>query len=491
MVYRALRTSEIERHLEEMVVVRNSKEFQIALTRYGTRNDLKHCEVRIKIADWYRRLGMYAKAIGVLKPVSESEIEADSLSGHEAALYSRLLNLLGASKYSLAALKRLRGRVSDPELLRAMGFVHLTNYDFASAVDCFLVAKKQGAGAKWSIHESSLLEIAIADAEAGLGHLDRAIEKAEKIVQSAGKSELLKFIALSAWGEYLVRANRFSEAAKILQVGIQYVKVTDSSNDIGFFYKWLGIATNSEAYLKKAFSLLYRPGAKPEAWLEVLGSFKDVSAQNYLRCLSYPGVRIPKFIDGWKTLSSPFLMLSDGQVTPCGRPSLNHISRPRMDMHSGLFIKKNKKKSTYSPVLSTFEDQLLGFLLRAFDYGVPKYRVIEELWPDQQFNILFLEGRLKQLVFRLRKRKIGIEMSHHHLRLLPKEGLPEVIYSWLTPVLAGAFLYDAAGEGFTRLQAEKSLGISKPSANRLIHRWSQLGLVAKPNSKFSPYQVIP
>lgn len=412
----------------------------------------KQSHLRMQAADWHRRLGRPASGLKVLQKENFTRGEPDSDLQTEQIAVARLLNLMGASRYSLRILEKTDLEHAPLHSRNVAGHIYLSNYQYSSAHKIFKKCLNE-MKREQDPYRYDLLRVSYADSLAGLSHFDQAIEQVKTLFESTTEPQM-KVVAGSAWGEYLFRKGSVQESKNIFRKISDYLNPSDLTPDAGILHKWLGAVLIQEGefefakeHLEKALKILCVPGAKPEGWLEVLYYLSKIDLSTETVIMTFPSHHFPKKNEIHMTDFSPS----------------NEGVEERIDLGSRVHWFQDR---TEIPMTKTSE--VLGILSLAGHFGVPKYRLIETLWPEELFDMKNLEDRLHQLLRQLRSNGAVIRFSENHLWLEKTKTTFQV--AWSSDVLIGKSFIKTHTE-FNRRDVENYFKIKKTKAAEIIRSW--------------------
>lgn len=467
--------------IEKLVLARRPASTSTAITAYLRRHGKARPELVFQACDWFRRLGLHERGYRLLALEEPLERRASTrtFEGRRALWAARFLNLMGASEFAAALLDQISPETFDDH--RIIGSIRLANLDFVAALSH--LEAMRGLDPDPSRYLSRLSLLNLADAHSGMGDYGRALGIADDVRASCeGRTEerLLRGVALTAGGEYLARSGRHAESVAMLESALGSFPDGDRSPDIGVLLKWLGFArgksgdaAGAEAAFTASIGILRGSGLRAEAWLDVLRLRAEcglLDSETTGKLLRYPGVsdRFRGILAG----SIPESAETASEI-PCEARAWIDLARDeyRLDGTLRLGI----------PV----EIRLLAWLALSGDWGIPTVRLKNMLWPEEVFSYLQLEGRLHQLVMRLRNRH-GAEVlvSERVIRLGPSTLDTIGVKTPRTPSLPGkddretlpSFLL-AGRRRFTRSDVQRHYGLTSTPAWHRIREWLDRGWV--------------
>lgn len=453
-------------------------------------------EARLAASEYYRRLSDYGKALRILKldvPPSgwkvpgEKSGDTESEAAIEIQLQAvRILNLLGASSYALQIIEKLPQKSRLKNGLR-IAPVLMANYRYDEALT-YLDPLFHLADAELD-YPRRLKLLSLSDCYCGLGRFEEARNVVTRVLAHT-RERLLEAIARQAYGSYCVLEGRIEDGGKALLKSEKLFEASDRTPDHGFLLKWLGAYACHKGkldaageYLSRAWDLLYRPGFKPEAWLDVLYWIGLVKLRErkgsgipseWLRILSFPGPGNPLAERMRKDVTLPDSIVLSRSSTPA------RIGPVHFDLLSDVKTVDRKGATagatrTHHELGLSVSDRLHALLICGGPYGVPQFRAYEHLWPDAVLAFQQHRKRLEQAVLTLRREKIDVIWRDFHLKLGPGDRTT-CLWSSRAPVPGLVFLEEA--REFRRDDVERFFSISKRSANELLQLWEKSRLVA-------------
>lgn len=435
----------------------------------------------VRASEFYRRISEHTLALRVLRAeASPSGVDFDPDEAEVQLQLARVLNLLGASGYALRILSRT-SKEARKKFPQATGGILLSNYRYAEALQIY--APTDRIPAHQLTYQDSLKLISLADCLAGIGKSQEAALCIEKVLASA-KDPSLRGIACQAAGAYLLLSRSIKKAEKMLALAVQHFPRDDRTLDRGFLYKWLGALlcskgryAEAQARLKEAWQILYRPGLKPESWLEVLYWFglcrfrlDKRFPHEWLRVLAFPGPsnRLHDWIkEEWgRELEISGLL---DPVRARSKPGKSHY-----DLASVVFRQHARSGVRHSLGLDRV-DRFASFLILAGVGGMPQFRMYDALWPDEAFSLVQHQKRIEQVVLRGRAKELLIKSKNKHFWISPRA---EVTCYWRygTEKCGESFLNQR--HQFTREEVQDFFGISRRSACSRCSEWVSKGWVA-------------
>lgn len=410
--------------------------------------------------DWYRRLGLHAEGLRCVgldasllrSPVTEFDRKRMLWAG-------RFLNLMGAPEFAKPILKHFEPRTAEEN--RIIGTIYLANFDYDRAAHHLKLFNSLDD--KPESYLSRLSQINFSDALNGLGQFQEAITVSLRTFELSPEP-LLQGIALQARGEYLARNGYWSEAMAVLLQASTRFSPSDQTPDMAFLLKWMGYVelklgqkATGRGNLLRALEILRKTALRPEAWLDVyrlLGAAGDLSASEMKLLSAYPGLA-----SGFKKLL-PDLEPSSESIRTSWVVDLN-----RNEYSIG------KKMFLGIPT----EIRAMAFIAQTGDWGLPLVKLKALLWPEEAYAFLQLEGRVSQILHRLR--------ANHGTRLRIERGIAYVIQPRVgvrgtgTVSLRPSFL--EISREFKRSTVEAHYGVESAQAARWISDWTKSGWIKK------------
>lgn len=482
--------------IENLIRRRQTKEAVASMRAYldGRRS---HIVVRTQVADWYRRLGYPLQALRVLNTEIERNVSLNTPEGREQLTLCRILNSLGASRYAQRVLARIDTKHIPGDLCSVVGGIYLSNYRSSEALPLLERALEPLAKDPYRL---ALAKISLADCFNSMQKPKAAI-KITRAVLAAEPEPLLKFITQTALGEYLVSSGDAAAALAVLEAARDFVKPEDRSNDVALWHKWMGAACTlsgdrprAKKHLDQAFARLYQPRSKPEGWLEVLYWQGHLNKERnktlpheWLSFLAYPAARGQTFQKLVPLLGEDCVVIERHQFRNMDYATFSPGNQNFIDAVSNVSnVSRNRTDTTQLD--TTLVTQLITLLSRAGTYGLPLFRLLEELWPHELFAFDALELRLKNLLVQARRQGFRIKLVKGHVSLTPDRSSPQVVYHPGGSCTGLGFLLSKQSSGFTRRDVEAAFAIKRSQAANLIAIWCENGL-AKPSTTRSQYGV--
>ena len=476
----------LKNEIEGWVQTRQIDKVRYAIPIYLKAQDHSE-EARLDAAEWYRRIVDLNAALAVLKiEVSAKGIHSLSQSQVQSQIQlARILNLLGASCYALRIARLVRSHPLAQSASEAGG-IFLSNYCFAEAKAC--LQKFADVDATQLGYVEKFRSVAYADALVSTGEYEPALQIYRRILETSAEP-LLRGIVSQAMGAAHARAGQLALAYRHLNDAQKWFPPNDKTTDRGILEKWLGVYhlkakqyDLAAVHLKSAFRLLFRPGYKPEAWLEV------VYWKGLLNLLRSPR----KFPNDWyRLLAFPAVNqeFANRIATTCEIPA-HFILSPRARISTAKPFHVDMESETvhskrFQSIGIDLQSKLLALLTYAGSCGIPQYRLAEVLWPETLFSVSHQQKRLDQVVYRLRKSHWNLRWSQQHL-WVEKDSACSAYWSKLPPIRGKSFLIEHPQ--FLRSDVEKKFRLSRRSANYQCQEWLKAGLVKR--SREGLYQVV-
>lgn len=490
-----------EAEIEGLVRERQSAIAVPAIQAFWKRN--KHAaRQRCKAADWLRRLGLYSEALHCLSQErfkSPGGLNQDSAL--EIVMLARILNFLGASSFALQRVEKLTREAQGalPGDARAVvGGIFLSNYRFVEAETHFhaaLAASEPGS------YTHGLRSVSLADARSGEGHGDEACE----IVRRVGETstvDSLKLICLTAEGEYLVKLGRTDAAFARLGAAEAFLKAEDRSTDAAIWAKWMGAASlargdfaAAQSLFQRSFDLFFQPQHKPEAWLEVLWWMGEARLrqfpgggmpQEWLRVLCYPAVPGPLLAKLEEGLAEDCVRISGASFRCAEYPRAAAEPEPWLLDR----LSCTERRGTNFRLEERLSGKLIEILARAGSYGVPRFRLLEQLWPQERLAFTALDVRLKNLLAQTRKAGLRFEVRAGSVRLAEDGPRPVLLWHPRRSIPGLAWLKQRGNATFRRVEVEAAFGLGRTQAGVLLRNWTNSGLVSRQGPRGEAYAVV-
>ncbi len=424
-------------------------------------------------SEFYRKIWDYKSALRLL-PKERTRTTSKKLSDEEIRLElqtARILNMLGASHYALRIVERIRAgnwaksKVEMAEIYhcncRPDKVLQVIGTDFA-------LPEKEPWHQDWVLHFYYAYALnATKKMQQAIDHLDG--------IHALSSSPLIRAIALTYKGQFLVEGGFPEKALPLLQEAKRFFHNQGITSDDAILYKWLGICffklkkyNEAEAALRESFRILYQPSLKPEDWMELV-LWLD---------------RIPGLKKTEQMLAPRLWSMEGPESTPLTEVgisaewgdeyifSISKIEKSRgarhIDRASDMAWQGKSARLGLDLV-----DELIWNLVYAGEYGLPQYKLYELLWPKEAFSFDQQAKRLERLVQRARETGYEIAWESLHLRLLSKDvtvsGRPKQV------VRGRPFLI--AHPVFSRKDVEKYFSVSQATAISICREWIGSSLV--------------
>ena len=457
-------TSEIRADVEAAIQKRDRNGLRLAIhalleTQRGSP------AIALEASEYLRRFGLPSEALRILNtasPVPQVRVQI-----------ARILNLLGASSYALRIVDSIDPHQREQSRWQIAG-IHLSNYQYARALSFYREIETFTSFSRLD-YSHCLSLIGLADCYAGLGESERAESIFRKLSQERSEP-LIRGIALQALGTQALLSARHAKARALLEQASLFFPTHDRTPDRAFLDKWRGAlavhtgeARRGLAYLKRAWKVLYRPGTKPEAWLEVLYWMRLARwrqthelPNEWRQILTYPtpGHRMTAWIHAhWR---APL------------------IPQPHRALHMDL----NRDEIRQNGILHlglNLGHRLLAHLAMVGSAGVPQYRCYDLLWPNEPLAFAQHQKRLEQVVLQARAllTRNTLEWKDNHLRLLSSRGKSEVSAHFdpqLETTRGGSFLQRQGHDRiFIRADVQRYFSIPSRTASALCQLWITTG----------------
>lgn len=463
-------------HIESAVQCRDVKVAKELISRF-LRQEKNSDLARYLASEYFRRLSDFGAALRVLPPECEInyfEKLTDGQLQNQLQLV-RILNLLGASARALKILSSIPNHIKKKQSQQVTG-VLVSNYWYQDAIP-WSQAIESKSDEQLTYSERMQL-ISLADCYFGSSDIRRAQELLKRIIRISSEPAILG-VALRSLGAHYILSLDLKNAETSLIKAAEISPSADQSNDRGLLEKWIGALeclkgniSSANDRLSRAWGILFRPGTKPEVWLEAcfwrgLCKFKEDRSRlpyEWARLSAYPSSsnRMVQMISQFTQLPSQLIF---GHTDILSEPANLHI-----DLAADvLSLRDMRGKCQWQLGVNTAQ-RLLHFLTIAGDYGLPQYRAYEALWPDEPFSFGQHQKRIEQLVIQLRRKGVPLTWANTHLTLGP--GLKHT-HSTLW-AKAEKFRGEPFLEGrseFVRTDVEAFFGISKRTAGYLVEEW--------------------
>jgi tetratricopeptide (TPR) repeat protein len=345
--------------------------------------------------------------------------------------------------------------------------IYLSNYRFAESLRC--LQSHETLSDEELNRKGWFGLISLADSYAGLRDYLNAHRLIERVFRAAD-SALIRNIALQARGEYLVQGQEPVQALPLLKKAVQFYDSADTTADHGLALKWLGACLislkrfeDAGGFLDRALKILWKPGYKPEGWIEVL-EWKG-RAELALTGRSDLLERVRALRGSAGAGSMVFSKARAG-----AKPLTIHIDRE-------------------SDCKSVGSERILGLdltdlfncsLIYAGSFGLPQFRMYDLLWPDEPFSFSQHQKRIEQLALRVRQSGVGVRWKGLHFRM-DSRGIsctepPRKVVKGLR------FLKE--NREFSRSDVEAYFDISRASAILLCRQWVRERLVSSARGRY-------
>lgn len=418
--------------------------------------------------DWLRRLGSAEAAFKLLRPQDGFGVNLDTAWKRSRYLWAaRLLNLLGAPEIAWRMIGRLEPR--NAMEFRISGTIALAHFEFGQARTWFekMIRSPESQADPYLLR---LMKVNLADAYAGLGELVRATQLAEQVAETSAEP-LMKGIALAAQGEYLARDKKWPEARSALKAAEGNFPEGDMSPDMGFLSKWhayveanLGHTEAARARFEKATRILRSSRLRPEAWIDIYRLKAHVGildGDDLSRFASYPALA-----PGFRR------MLENDGLRPVGAIE-KVVPSPfgcRLDLARNEWT-SNGRLAWDIP----FELQALALLQLGGAWGISLSRLKSLLWPDEPAAFLQLEGRIQQILNRIRNRYgFRVKQVDGEIYVEPRSSIQsmEIRFgdSSLPTPLQGRL-------AIRRRDLEAAYGLKPSRALSILRAWVELGWI--------------
>lgn len=480
-----LKKKELKQQIEEVVGQRKMGAASKLIAEFCRQGNLR--DELFLACDWYRRLGMYREALGLLK-IEKGALgrvySTESFAGKKLLWLCRVLNLLGAPRSAL----QLTGNLKPvrPEDFRILGIIFLTNHYYERALPFF--AELCLGQVPDSNYQNRMDQLAYADCLNGLSQSDKAIEIVAGLRKFA-KDRTEAGIYLQALGEYHCQVKSWGPALALLQESQKYFDSSDSTPDRAFLLKWTGFAqfhlgNQKEAAesLDSAFSILISANVKEEAWLEVLKLKKMLGLLNESEITRYE-MFLQILTNASSVQGQNYDRIGNAEAPICVRWKAEEVQ-----------VKiKGKAKTGIRCERSlglTKEIQLLCLLKVTEDWGLGVFRAFEILWPDEVSSLFFAEQRLTDLIQRLKKNfRLDIRIKNQKIyiaKLCAKKVQLENIFGKAQPSL-----FDIQDQ-FRIQEVMAHFLISRSAASSWIEKWRIAGLITEVKSaeKIKRYRLV-
>lgn len=442
--------------IERFIADRSVGEARSAILRY-----LKHSHTEgelLNVCDWYRRLGMYAEGFRLLLP--KGETPQRSASPKKLIWMARFLNLMGASEFAVRILDQAKW--FDPLETLFAAEIYLSNFEHEKAASHY--QQFFSSGHKLPIGREQVAWLGLCDSLAGMGRYQDAIDKALSRLRSAA-TPLIASIYNQAIGEYYARAGQFESALIYLKAAQPGFPESDPTADHALLKKWLGYTLaqlgdveTGRRYLEEAMHIVRELSLRDEVWLDILrlqvklGFAAETEAR---RLENFPG------------------LIRNMSLMECSFGS--ELADIRIYMASGEYFVRGKRYLDMPK-----EVRVLAMLRVAGAWGISLNRALNLLWPEEFFSYPNLEGRMYQLLRRI-KSEYGCDVFVESGRMYLGPGsLVQV------SVVAGgverrpSFLLDHAE--FQKADLVGHYDVGSTQLARYVNSWMEKGWIKKSGS---------
>lgn len=461
-----------EDQIESLVRARKTESARKAILAWlkHHKNSLRH---RLRACEWYKRLGLTREAFRLIAPKEWrfSKAENDPLYRASLIWSARLLNLMGAPRYSRKILDRIPGRAPDREL--ACGNHYLSQYESAQALDCFQHYFDGLDKEEACTYTARLAKVSQADALNGIGKTREALAILNSI-STQPHEMLLQGIIHQAQGEYWANTQEWKRAQAELTRADALIPKEDETSDRAYLLKWKAYV---EAHLpnanleriKEQFHLalrhLQRSDQKPETWLDCFALMKKVrvlSSQDETILNTYPGV--PGTFYEVRCARPDFpIWVGDAQSTHVLYPA-----RREFRIHQQSYLGYPK------------EIEFLEYIRRAGKYGLSLERAKSLLWPEEFAAFLQLDSRIAQLIKRIREHW-GFEVKVIDRTIVGGRSLlNSVAIEYLgesAPLLPPTYL--SSHPEFSTKELAKAYGLKKTTLFKALSQFESAGWIEK------------
>jgi hypothetical protein len=282
---------------------------------------------------------------------------------------------------------------------------------------------------------------------------------------------LLQGIALQAEGEYLARMGKFKPALQSFERARAFFPPEDRSPDYAFLLKWtgysqgmLGLSSQAREHFDQAYAILRETALRPEAWLDVfrLRHQAGLLGEQVMRQVAaYPGLA-PGFV---------------ADLPPELRERHPLLRTPARDIWIDLDADEYRLHERM--ILGVpLEVRALAYIREAGDWGLPAVRLKNLLWKGEAHAFLQLEGRLQQVLHRLRGLQgVSVRSEEGWVRLEEKS-LPKVtVNSGRGQQARPSFLLSR--KQFSRSEMQSFYGLSTARACVWIAAWERQGWIRR------------
>lgn len=327
----------------------------------------------------------------------DKDIEAKGL-----IFAARALNALGASTFAFDLMGRTEARFLKPYQKYVAGILTV-NRRFKEAIPLYKTLLNQEP-----IPSRDHSALYLTRCYAGSFQFERALETISDYEDLVHRTDPNSIVAVyTITGETYLLAQRPAKAKKYLEKALRIYDEIPLSGNRAYAELWLGGCYALEGRYDRARQLflkareqLYKKGIHPETCLQV-DYWLGLSEFLHLKTFPLPWLRLAAFPGSWAGSQSEFAFTRWIQEW-ADIPSHAVLRPPLSVRNSEVF-----RLSSRSPLT----ERLLYYLLLAADFGLPKHRLFELLWPDEIYSLAQMDKRLEQLAVQLRKKGIHVESS--------------------------------------------------------------------------------
>lgn len=365
-------------------------------------------EARIIASRHFHRIGDHYSAVQILGSERSLAESGDGILTVLAKLHlARALTLLGSSHYALRIVEGLQDRLKPGGPGDFAARIYISNSLFAKAVP---LLGPPGSVAGLNLAGRMRL-LNVAEAWFGSGMRAEAISLLGELIAHT-RERRPRAVLNRVLGSFFVLEARLFEAETALEAAESLYGCEDPAADRGILDQWQGaLLIGNERFgqarerLARAWKLLYRPGLKPEPWLETLyfqglfkfheqGKFPD----EWHRILLYPS-STPGRLRSW---IEEVAQLPARVILDTARARLRPTERC-LEPGSGRL---------------TATERLAALLVVAGSPGLPLLRACETLWPDEPFSLEPTIRRMDRLARRCRSEEgWPVRQASLHLRM--------------------------------------------------------------------------
>ncbi len=332
------------------------------------------------VCEWYLRLGLYSEGFKLMLP--KGEMPQRSASPRRLMWMARFLNLMGASEFAARILEHAKW--FDPLELLFAGEIYLSNFEHEKAFAHY----QQFFNSRFVLPKgrTQIAWLGLCDSLAGMGKFSEAIDNALRVLPDAD-TPLIAAIYKQAIGEYYARWGNFESALIYLKEAQPMFPDADPTTDHALLKKWLGYTIGQlgdleggRRYLDEAMQILRGLSLRDEAWLDVLRLQVKLGLAPHSearRLENFPG------------------LIKNMAHIECTFGS--DLSDVRIYMNSGEYFVRGKRYLEMPK-----EIRLLAMLRVAGAWGITLNRALNLLWPEEFFSYPSLEGRMYQLLRRIK-----------------------------------------------------------------------------------------